>query len=392
MNNTLFKGGSLTSLETRSALAGESLYALYKQNVGVQNTAKAFSAALEAHSFNTNEQKVLWSCLKFLPAAESVALEAFDDMDITDVATGTGTGFTAKMGEALDKVVSASKEKIMKVAQVVKTELQDFYDARLNWYGALDKEIANIQTKAGVLDGGEFANKAMVSELGSKKAIKTYPTPLHRVPVAQQEAIKALMTADLIKNQCAGVAKAIVAGEAAQARAVDELLNTIRSTSRQEGDECHWAWSSFFAEVVATIPRGVTYQNMTANDFSVKTIKINVSELPSVAGTLRRANPEDVTTAQRHAQAAQRTVQNAIGKNNVDVWRAISSLHVDEEGEESDQNKINGVTALIVFADKIHEAIAKTAQQSYFESVYTLVKWIDLSIKDMSREQSRLPQ
>ena len=389
MKNTLFEAGSLTSLETRSAFAGESLYALLKQNDNVKKTAKVFNAALESHTFSNKEQRVLLSCLRLLPAAESVALEAFDDVDI---GSGDDGGLTEKISQTLGAIAEASTKKIVQVGQAVKTGLQDFYDARLNWYGALDKEIAKIQTKAGILDGGEFANKAMISELNGKKANKTYPTPLHRVPVAQQEAMKALMTADLIKNQCAAVAKAVVAGAGAQDRAIDELLNTIRSTARQQGDECHWTWSSFSADIVATIPRGASSQNVTPADFSVKSIKVIPAENPCTSEALRRATPEDVGTAQRHAEAAQRTVQNAIGKNNVDVWRAISNLHVDEEGEEPDQNKINGVTALIIFADKIHEAIAKTAQQSYFESVYTLVKWIDLSIKDMSREQSRLPQ
>ena len=388
MKNTLFEARSLTSLETRSAVAGESLYALLKQNTNVQKTAIAFNAALESHSFSDKEQKVLWSCLKLLPAAESAALEDLDGLDVG----GHDGGFTQAVGNAFNKIVEASTAKLAKVGQLVKAELQDFYDARLNWYGALDKEITKIGANAGALDGGEFVNKAMISEFNGKKANKTYPTPLHRVPVAQQEAIKALMVADMIKNQCAAVAKAIASGDSAAERAVDALLNTIRSTARQEGDECHWTWSSFFADVTATVPRGASYQNLTATDFPVKAIKVVTSEHGCTSEALRRATPEDVATAQRHAKAAQSTVQNAIGKNNVDVWRAISSLHVAEDGEESDQNKINGVTALIIFADKIHEAIAKTAQQSYFESVYILVKWIDLSIKDMSREQSRLPQ
>lgn len=386
MRNTLFKAGSLTTLETRPALAGESLYALLHRSQQITNVSKTFNAALESHTFSENEQRVLLSSLRVLHGGDTAAMENYYD----DV--GEGTGFGGKVKDTLSSALSYSKDKIVQAGGSLKEGMQDFYDSRLNWYGALDKELEKLRAKADHLDGGVFVNKTMVSEVGRKKANKSFQTPYQRVEAAQQEAIKALMVADMIKNQSAAVSKALVSDSSNLKQVVDGLLNTIRSTSRQVGDECHWTWSSFNSDLVAELARSTSYDNLTAEDFSVKKISLIESELPGVVATVRRATADEIDSAVKYAKAAQATVENAIGKNNVDIWRAIANLRVDAEEQEVDQNKINGVTALIIFADKIQEYIAKLAQQSYFESVYTQIKWIDLSIKDALREQSRQTQ
>lgn len=390
MNKTIFEAGSLNTLETRSAYAGESLYALLKRDEKVTKAVSSFHTALESHAFSEKEQRVLWSCLKVMHNQPTVALEDFDLPG--DAGGGDSSGFVNKVGNVLSSIVSASKDKIVQAGGFLKKELQDFYDARLNWYGALDKELTKLQPQIHTLDGAAFANAAAVSELGRKKSNRTYPTPTHRVSVAQQEAVKALMVADLIKNQSANVAKALIADERALERAVNELLKTIRSTARQEGDVCHWRWDSFTGEVTASFPRSANYSNLTANDFGIKQVAVETSNNPCVPERLKRATEYEYPTAQKHAASAQKTIEAAMGKNNVDVWQAIANLRVDEEGQGPDQNKIHGVTSLILFADKIHEYIAKMAQQSYFDSVFTLVKWMDLSLKDMAREQSRQAQ
>ena len=423
-----------TVIETRSAYAGESLYDLAKKLHNLKAMENSYSAALESDQFSLGEKKVLLSSLMLLPGRESCALEDSSadigfDFDTTSFGltkdqvlksrSGRQVGFDSgdpnqteidrrredhgnageeqsnydvgsKIKEGLKSVFSAAFDKIGKIANSIKESLQDFYDARLNWYGNLLKEIETLSSKADKLEGGAFANKQMISQLTSKKANRTYPTPMHRTQVVQQEVIKALMVAEHIKTSAIQSAKALSGDERALERSVDALIKLLRSSSIQEAETLVWRWDSFSGVVTCQLGRGVEYANLSTTDFNLKSIDFVTSDNPSVDSSVSRATEDVLVECKKHAAAAQQIIKNSVGKNDSDIWDVIASMNVNDSSEHTEQpNKINGVMALIAFADRIHEFIAKAAQQSYYDSVYNTVKWVDLSIKDAVRTQGR---
>lgn len=399
MSNPFTGANTQSTVETRPAYAGESLYALHLRQANLKKVGSEFRAAVESEHFSLGEKKVLVASLSLLPGVQSAGLEGFvsDDPNVHSddwhQATGNPTNDRSgtTLGEHVQNAVTSAMKHIGALGQKVKEGLQDFYDARLNWYGNLVKEIDSLMPASANLQGGSFANQQMIAELKRPTANRTYPTPLHRVQVVQNEAVAALMLAESIKTACAAVAKAVPGDERALGRAVDELLKTLRNSASQEGDVLAFRWNSFSGVVTAKLGRSVQYVNLTAADFSTKGITFTKSTTQATPDGLGYGSQDVLVSCRKYAVAAQQVLKTAIGKNNNDIWNAIAAMRVEED-EQDHSAKINGVIALISFSDKVHELIAKTAQQSFYESVFATVKWVDLSIKDAARSQSRNTQ
>lgn len=393
--------GKQNAKESRSAYAGGTLYDQLVRSQRARDACVRINAALEEFTPSKAEAGVILTSLKLLtPHVHSVALEdRFESLDPNDLsffddvgqnsAASQNEDIVDKIGRVGGNIINKAASAISSAASAIKNELQDFFDARIRWYGDLEKEVASLKADEEMLDGGPIVNEQIKSALAARPANKTFTSPSERANEVARESMRVMLLAEEIKADSAAVARAMASNKANLGSAVENLIRKIRSSAEQQGDNLIWNYPSFSAIMHASMPRGTDLESIVADDFKVNTIKVVDGKEPAIPNTLARATADDLQIARQVVRGGQLALNHAIQKNDKDILGTLANSHASEEGLTESQ--LNGVKSLIIFSNRIHESLALTAQQSYYNAVYLLVYWINSSVRDKKRTDSRTP-
>lgn len=385
--------GKQNAKESRSAYAGGTLYDQLVRSQRARDACVRINAALEEFTPTKAEASVILTSLKLLtPHTRSAALEdRFESLDPNDLSSAASQNedIVDKIGRVGENIINKAASAISSAASAIKNELQDFFDARVRWYGDLEKEVANLKADEAMLDGASIVNEQIKSALAARPANKTYNTPSERARDVASESMRVMLLAEEIKADSAAVARAMASNKANLGPAVENLIRKMRGSAEQQGDNLIWNYPSFSAVMHATMPRGTDLDSIVADDFKVNTIKVVDGKEPAVPTTLVRASADDLQIARQVVRGGQLALNHAIQKNDKDILGTLANSQASEEGLTESQ--LNGVKSLIIFSNRIHESLALTAQQSYYNAVYLLVYWLNSSVRDKKRTDSRTP-
>lgn len=409
-----YSAGSLNAKEPRSAVAGGALYAQIASAQRQQQACMKIATALESITLTPSEARVISTSLHMLHSPTRAALESayFENLDpnleketIAKNGDRHGERFGVwnrltsgqpleAAGEMVEKtaeaLINASGTAIRTAYQSIRKHLQDFYDARMHWYLDMEKEAMSIDPKTANLDGQPFQNAQMFSAIASHKFNKTYDTPVQRLQEVSKESMRFMILAQELQTMASDTARALGTGSADLQGKVHSLIEKLRKSATQNGDEMSWSHPSMSAKVTAILARGSDFDSIVDKDFNVKTINAVKGKEPSVAEGLHRAYAQDLQTVQSFVGAAKKALENAIKHNSKDLTNALANMG-HHDGELSEQ-RINGVKALVLFASRVSEVIAMTAQQSYYDATANALLWVKLSVRDSNRAAERQKQ
>lgn len=409
MKNTSIGAGKLNVIESRSAVAGGTLYVHDQSMRRKQKACDRIIAALEEFTPTQAEADVIRTSLKLLrpnkvmrPALESAYFENLDpNMEKETIEGNRGRhgehfSFFSRLanGDILDSTVDQLENMLDSAAGLltkaggsIKKHLEDFYDARAGWLGNLVKQMQAIPQDSPGLDGGEFVNTWIHGAIAGYKFMKTYDRPIDRLVEISRVSMKQMIIAEELKATTIDLAKALGTSDDALNNKVNALIEKIRKSAYQKGDLLIWTDESMCAQVQAKIARGSDSDSIVPTDFDHKTIELVKGEHPSVSKSIRRATTHDHQVTLQYVAAAQQAIDNAIKKNEKDLANALSNF--GDNSEVLTQDRINGVKALVFFAGRVLELIAMNAQQSYYDAAANTVLWIKLSARDGARVQKR---
>lgn len=390
----------MNAIEPRPAFAGEALYDQLASGIRARSAAVAIRSALESYTPTPAEARVMLTSFKLFdtPRLRAALEDRFEDLDPNDMSyfdkdsESTGDGYDKghpgedmidTVNRSIGNIFNGAMKMISHVSASIRSEVRDFYDARVHWFGNLEKEVANLKVDEEKLDGGPFRNNKIPAALAARPANKTCDNPSENCSEAGRASMQVMLLAEEIKNDSAAVARAMAGNKAALPGAIENLLRKIRGSATQSGDNLTWEYPSFSAVLTATMPRGIDVESITATDFNVSTIKMKNGEVPAVHPHIQRATPDDLQLARQYVRAGQMALDSAIKKNDKDILGTLASQAESENGLRESQ--INGVKSLIVFANRIHENLAMMAQQSHYNATYLMVYWIRCSVRDFER-------
>lgn len=411
MNNTSFEAGKRNATESRSAVAGGTLYAQIASAQRTQQACKQIAFALESFTPTAAEAAVIATSLKLLHAPMSAAMESayFENLDpnfeketIANNKNRHGEHFgvwnkiqgidpigsAAELVDSGIELAASAASKILSFAGgKLKKHLEDFYDARMHWYMNIEKEAMSIPVNHAGLNGQEFVNPQMYSSLTGHKFVQTYDTPIDRLQDASKEVMRHMVLAHELKTMALDTAKSLGTGNSDLKKRVESLIGRLRQSAEQRGDQMVWGHGCMSSEVHGKIARGSDFDSVVEKDFDIKVLKIEKGQQPSASKEITRATTRDLQVVRQYVGVAKKQLENAIKENSKDLVTALSNAgHHDNK---LTPERVNGVKALVLFASRASELIAMNAQQAYYDAAANAVLWLKLSIRDTERVEQR---